>query len=306
MGESEFRDREQVVRYLRDRRNWDRWPATSGWGTLNLVTASNRLRATASVRDGAVVSLSRPVSTEHSLRNPSPLELIDRLIPAAPDMQGVADRISLDYHGYATTHLDALCHVWAEDGVWRGEDVERNLAAHGDRRWGHIGQWETGVVTSAVLLDIPELRDQPWVDLERPVTDADLEAAGAAQGVEVSPGDAVVIHMGRRGWESAHPAWSGYTDARPGLDASCLRFLRERDVAAVVWDFSDARPNRYSMHWTIHLAIPYFGLALVDNADTEALAEECRRRGRHEFLLVVAPRRLVGATGSPVNPLAIL
>jgi hypothetical protein len=46
------------------------------------------------------------------------------------------------------------------------------------------------------------------------------------------------------------------------------------------------------------------GLCLVDNCDLEELAETCSRLSRYEFLLTIAPLRLMGGTGSPANPLA--
>jgi hypothetical protein len=55
----------------------------------------------------------------------------------------------------------------------------------------------------------------------------------------------------------------------------------------------------------VHGAISNFGIALVDNADLATLATTCRAEGRFEFMLVVAPLVVVGATGTPVNPLVI-
>ena len=68
----------------------------------------------------------------------------------------------------------------------------------------------------------------------------------------------------------------------------------------------DAFPNGVGVRWSVHAAIYAFGLALVDNALLEPLAQECRASGRHDFMLVVSPLRVVGGTGSPANPLAVL
>ena len=54
-----------------------------------------------------------------------------------------------------------------------------------------------------------------------------------------------------------------------------------------------------------HLAIPFLGLALIDNTDPERLAKACAEEGRNEFLFTATPLRLVGATGAPAHPLAI-
>jgi hypothetical protein len=47
------------------------------------------------------------------------------------------------------------------------------------------------------------------------------------------------------------------------------------------------------------------GLPLVDNAELDELAQNCRRRGRWFFLITIAPWRLSGATSAPFNPIAV-
>jgi hypothetical protein len=54
-----------------------------------------------------------------------------------------------------------------------------------------------------------------------------------------------------------------------------------------------------------HLAIPFLGLALIDNVDPERLAIACAEAGRNDFFFTATPLRLVGATGAPAHPLAI-
>ena len=72
----------------------------------------------------------------------------------------------------------------------------------------------------------------------------------------------------------------------------------------------DARPSGYPVFdergLSVHvLAIVYMGLPLLDNARLEPLAEACAEEGTYEFLLTVNPLNIRGATGSPVNPIAI-
>ena len=67
----------------------------------------------------------------------------------------------------------------------------------------------------------------------------------------------------------------------------------------------DARPNGYDLPWGVHGMIFSYGVPLVDNALLQPLAEACTGEGRHEFLLIVAPLKVPGGTGSPVNPLAV-
>ena len=54
------------------------------------------------------------------------------------------------------------------------------------------------------------------------------------------------------------------------------------------------------------IAIPHMGMPLIDNTNSEQLAEACAELGRYEFLFLVAPLSIRGGTGSPVNPIAVL
>jgi kynurenine formamidase len=53
------------------------------------------------------------------------------------------------------------------------------------------------------------------------------------------------------------------------------------------------------------LAIVSLGMPIFDNLDLDRLAEVSTQEGRNTFLFVAAPLRVEGATGSPLNPLAI-
>ncbi len=54
------------------------------------------------------------------------------------------------------------------------------------------------------------------------------------------------------------------------------------------------------------IGIPAIGMWLLDGADYEALGEHCARLNRWEFMFVIAPLKLNGASASPVNAIAIL
>ena len=65
-------------------------------------------------------------------------------------------------------------------------------------------------------------------------------------------------------------------------------------------------PSGYDIPWSVHAAIFAYGIGLLDNALFEPLADACKEENRYEFMLTVNPLRVVGGTGSPVNPIAIL
>lgn len=230
------------------------------------------------------------------------------------DYGSFRDYYGVEHHGFATTHIDALCHVYDRNGMWGGRDPHKALV-EGRLRWGDIGHWSRGIVTRCVLLDIPRLRGTSFVEIGEPVQDSELEEACRLQRVEVRPGDAVAVCCGRESWEAARGRWGAGRASharaadrveRPGLDASCLRFLRTSECSTLVWDMMDAVPSRSGVPLGVHLGIAAYGIAIIDNAVLEPLAAACAQRGSWEVMLVVAPLRFDGGTGSPVNPLALL
>ena len=173
--------------------------------------------------------------------------------------------------------------------------------------FGDVTAYETGIITRGVLLDVPRHRGEPHVTVDRPVHGWELEEIAEAQGVTIEPGDALVVYSGREAYQAAYPtAFLGNREEpSPGLHTSCMGYIRDRDVAMLVWDLMDARPVDYELGWAVHPVLYAFGVALLDNALLEPLADICAEEGRYEFLLVVAPLRVPGGTGSPVNPLAV-
>jgi len=292
--------RDDVIACLRDGRNWGRWGDDDQRGAINLITPEKRVAAARLVRSGRSVSISRDFPKFPGRNNPLPAQHFIQLHEHA-----VTDYYGIVYHGYVTTHVDALCHVWDDGGMWGGRNAAEQINTLLGTRWGGIEHWRDGITTRGVLLDVPRFRGEPHVTIDRPVHGAELEAVARAQGVALSPGDALVVYSGRESFQAANPGWSGYRPPSPGLHASCLPFLRDNDVAVLAWDLMDASPNEYGLPWTVHAAIFSFGVALLDNALLQPLAEACAAEGRYEFMLTFAPLPVVGGTGSPVNPIAL-
>jgi kynurenine formamidase len=295
----EIPTKDEVLSYLRDRRNWARWGKDDQRGAINLITPEKRVQAARLVQSGRSVSLSRDFPKIPGRTNPMPAQHFMRIFDDA-----VIDFYGITYHGYATTHVDALCHVWDGDGMWNGRDPKQEITTEGTR-FGGIEHWRDGVTTRGVLLDVPKFRGEPSVTVEKPVHGWELEEIAKAQGVTIEPGDALVVYSGREAWQAAHRDWSGYVPPSPGLHASCLPFLRDHDVSVLVWDLMDAAPNDYGVRWTMHGALFAYGVALVDNSLLQPLAEACAEEGRYEFMFTFAPLPVVGGTGSPINPIAL-
>jgi kynurenine formamidase len=290
------------------RRNWGRWGPDDQRGAINLIDDAKRKGAAGLVRSGRLVSLSRPFPKDVAGNNPRPaLHYLQRVGQDALDFYGIS------YHGVASTHVDALCHMWHESGMWNGRDPDAEFDTSGFR-WADIEQWGQGIVTRGVFFDVPRHRGVDCVEQDEPVHGWELEQICLRRGIEVQPGDAIAVYSGRDAWSAKHGRpWGGGPnlgrpgprDPRPGLHASCLEFIRDTDCAILIWDMLDLLPNGLDLVHAVHAAIYTFGVALVDNAQLEPLAAACIEEDRDEFLFMVGPLRVKGGTGSPANPLAL-
>lgn len=293
----------EMATYIREHSNWGRWGPDDQVGAINLITAEKRHEAASLVKKGRNVSLSRVFPKTPAPNNPTPALHYMREIPPQHGAHGVVDFYGVSYHGLATTHIDALCHVWNDDGLWNGRQSEV-ITTHGTQ-WASVQNWSGGIVTRGVFLDVPKFRGEPFVTREKPVTGPELEQILAAQSVAMQPGDALCVYSGRENFDrTSDLPWGSPGSPRPGLHASCLKFIREHDVSVLVWDMMDEE-RAPEFPWGVHSAIFAFGVALVDNALLEPLATVCAEEGRYEFMLTLAPLVVEGGTGSPLNPIAL-
>ena len=295
--------KKEVDGYLRDT-NWGRWGENGGAGALNLITDQKRLDAIGLVKKGRSVSLSRPLPVAPAGDNPRPAQHYMHK-EARPFEGGAAmDYYGVFYHGTATTHIDALCHVWNKDGMWDGKNPEE-IIKFGGATYGTVDEWKNGILTRGILLDIPLHRNKPYVTKDNPVHGWELEDVAKSQGIEILPGDAVFVYSGREKYAAANDGRWGTPDGRPGLHASCLPFVKTNDISILGWDMMDASPNEYDVPWTVHGVIFAYGVALVDNSLLEPLANVCAEEKQYEFMLTINPLYVEGGTGSPANPIAV-
>ncbi|MEU7297953.1 cyclase family protein [Streptomyces exfoliatus] len=286
-------------------------PAVDGrCGALRHLTPERVAAAAGEVRSGQTVSLAAPIDTVRGPDDPEPA--VHRMTGPRPSDIGsdalhfATDRFAMNVHGDADSHLDALCHVVFDDELYGGVPAS-TVTAEGARRLS-VDLLADGIVGRGVLLDVPGLRGVPWLEPGDQVTPDDLAAAEAAQGVRVGAGDLLFVRVGHRLRRTVLGPWDTAA-ARVGLHPRAVEFLAEREVAALGGDGNnDTAPSAVrDVAFPVHvLAIHALGIHLMDYLRFEDLVPACARAGRWSFLCVVAPLRLTGGTGSPVNPIAVL
>jgi kynurenine formamidase len=200
------------------------------------------------------------------------------------------------------THVDAIGH-WAMDGKIHG-GLDAAEATKGGR-FRYLGADEIQpMVCRGVLLDIPAVLGVDRLSPGYGITPEDLEKALGSQ--SLNAGDVALI---RTGWKQLYhdsAAFLGGPDGVPGVTGPAAEWLAQHGVVAAGTDttaFDQIVPGPDFLARPAHTILLFKNaIHIIELLDLEELAAE----GVKAFLFVLAPLKLVGATGSPVRPLAVI
>lgn len=206
--------------------------------------------------------------------------------------------------GHTGTHVDALCHVSHNGRLYGGQDAEQ--AQRGGLFSVHGVETIAPIFCRGVMLDIPALLGVEVLAPGAPISAEHLSAAVARQGVEVCAGDAVLVRSGWPKFWAEPEKFTGLVEGVPGPDESAARWLVEHRVRATGAEtiaYECIYPGRG------HALLPVHRILLVENGihviEVLNLTELARDRVS-EFLFVLTPLKVVGATGVPVRPVAVV
>ncbi|NYE69697.1 cyclase family protein [Microlunatus parietis] len=305
---------DDVLGYFDTLSNWGRWGDDDELGTLNHITDEVRLAAARAVRHGRAVSCGWEISV------PAEMERATTSCPCAAEMPGAEhmppafhqdrrwgfsnERLGILFHGNTITHLDSPCHLFWDGRMYNGRSHELVSADTGSA-WAAVTAAANGIVTRGVLLDVAAARGVDWLEPGEGVFPEDLEEAERRQGVRVRTGDALLLRTGYGRVRHEVGDTGGMTQA--GWHASCLPWLREREVALIGADTpQDVQPSGYdAVLMPVHaVSLVAMGLWLLDNCDLEECTRTAAELGQWDFQLAVAPVRYAGTSGSPINPIA--
>jgi kynurenine formamidase len=269
---------------------------------LNLITPEKRKKAAALVQEGVTVSLAHNVIKTEQPTSP---EFGHKMIvlPQAAEITSSGDEYRVAYHGFTQTHIDALCHLFYKGKMYNGFS-QNEVTERGAGKLSVVNV-KQGIFTRCILMDMPALLGVRFLEGGQAIYPSHLEAWEKAAGVTVESGDAVLIRTGRWARANVEGRWDIMKNSA-GLHASCLPWLKKRDVAVIGSDLAlDVLPSgvegfELPVHWVVVVAM---GMPILDNCDLEAVSEAAAARKRWSFLLTVAPLAVEGGTGSPVNPL---
>lgn len=282
-------------------------------GALARLTPGMVRDAVTLVRDGLVIDLSVPLDpTLLPSGDPEfnqPIVRSDVMTPEAWNarLHSGGDGFHLDAIAgsiHQGTHLDALVHVVSDGRVFGDLDASTTRTPDG---WS-FGGIETvpPIVTRGVLIDIVATRDGIPLRGDDEVTVADIEAGLAATGATIRAGDAVLLRTGKI--QELRTARETFLDAQPGIGVDAAIHLADAGMAIFGSDTGGTEPQPVR-DWsrTVHVELlTRRGIHLIEWMDLDPLADSLRRSRRVDFLFIVAPLRVPGATGSWVRPIAVL
>jgi kynurenine formamidase len=297
-------------------RNWGRWGESDQRGTLNHITPEVLRKAAACVTEGRLFHLGLRFDRNGPQLNQGRFnpklfasDLFTPLSAAHPTMCFSDDVVTMPLQ--CATQWDGLAHVHYDDRLYNGHRASESLGVHCTLCNGVEGLAESGIMSRGVLLDIARLKGLDRLGAEYPITPDDLNAACKAFGVQVEPGDAVLIRTGHLQVFLLDGDRDALHASEPGLTAECAEWLFDRSASAVAADtvgvevvsrggFAEDIPFPFHL-----LALRDMGCPLGELFNLEALAEDCSRDGRYAFLFSAPPLAITGAFGSPVNPLVL-
>lgn len=205
--------------------------------------------------------------------------------------------------GHTGTHVDALCHVSHNGKLYGGQDAE--AAQRGGRFSVHGVETMAPILCRGIMLDIPALLGVEVLDPGSPITADHLSAAAARQGLDIGAGDAVLIRSGWTKFWTEPERFLGLADGVPGPDESAARWLADRRVritGAETIAYECIYPRRGHNLLPVHrILLVENGIPIVEAMNLSGLA----RDQVTEFLFILTPIKVAGATGISVRPVAV-
>ncbi|MGW1495295.1 cyclase family protein [Streptomyces sp. NPDC002402] len=293
--------------------NWGRWGTDDETGTLNLITDEVVRAAAQAVRSGRRVPLALPLHQDGIQTGviPGRVNPLHTMVQINQELFGPGtvatsdDAVTMGLQ--AATHWDALTHVSHSGKIYNGRPAD-TITPHTRAQFGGIDK-APYIVSRGILLDVARAKGLDRLPGGHAVTPEDLDEAAEFGGVTVGPGDIVLVRTGQ-----IQVALGGdkhaYGYPSPGLSVRTPEWFHAHDVAAVANDtltFEIFPPEIEDLWLPVHaLDLVEMGMLQGQNWNLESLSTACAEAKRYAFLLSAMPEPFVGATGTPVAPVAVL
>lgn len=200
-------------------------------------------------------------------------------------------------------HLDSLAHITVgQDNHWyNGFKESTDL---GD--WGPLkadASTIPPVVTRGVMIDVAAYKGMKMLPAAYCITVADLQGTLKKQGTALKPGDTVLVRSGQLSvWPDKAEMGKG-NGAGLGLEA--VKWLAEQNKTILMGvdqaAFECDSPDSTNPHPVHEYMLIQNGIHIMEFVYLENLAKD----KVYEFMFVVTPLKIKGATGSMIRAIAV-
>ncbi|MEO6043433.1 MAG: cyclase family protein [Tepidiformaceae bacterium] len=301
-------------------KNWGRWGETDEVGSLNFLDGAQVLRGARAMVTGETYALGleilRPggdpaiatrgqvkkfMSSDHGIISNG------HVSPMAGDQWYADDAVFMFLQ--ASSHIDALGHVWYDDTLYNGYPASSTTGGLKHASIKPVA--DHGVVGRGVLIDVAGYRKVESLGDNETVPFRELMEIAASQHVEFQPHDIILLRTGRVSLFYREGLDSFLSVGQPGItdERELIEWFHRMEIPALGSDtvtgeqsVSSISGARLPLHAALltNLGIPFMELLWLDD-----LAAACAKDGRYDFFFAASPLKIHGATGSPINPLAI-
>ena len=300
--------------------NWhpSRFGADDEIGALNLVTPATIKKAFGLVKKGIIYDLAfvleqdMPVptfhgvyfaNTQYTLENGAEWHhrQIDKMTNGFS-----AQNLRLAISDHSGTHIDQLNHVGEQqaDGgflIYNGLRNKDVIDTFGTKRLGI--EKMPPMIARGILIDVAGHRGVEMLQPGYAIQPKELDETLAAQGTKVDAGDVVLVHTGwGRNWHNPKKMLSG----EPGLGKACAQWALDHRIICWGLDQFATDPIPYENPGEalpMHIAmLTKAGIRLMENVNMEEIVQ----KKVYEFVIIAAPLKIQGGTGSPLRLLALV
>ncbi|WP_230955566.1 cyclase family protein [Sulfolobus acidocaldarius] len=213
-------------------------------------------------------------------------------------------------HLQGSTQVDALGHYWKDNTLYNGFDSRTTIGGLAKDDVSKLA--ERGILGRGVLLDVARHKGKGSLDKGEMISFSDLLDTAKEEGVKINKHDIILVRTGflKTFYEKGPNEF--YKDfSEPGItyERELVKWFYENEFIAYG---SDTIASEQTYSSTLGIMLPlhifflnYLGLPIMEMLWLEELAKDCAEDGQYDFFFIASPLKVIGGTGSPINPIVI-
>ncbi|AHC52083.1 metal-dependent hydrolase [Sulfolobus acidocaldarius SUSAZ] len=302
-------------------KNWGRWEKDDEIGTLNFVTRDHILRSLMAVRTGKTFTLGlwinrkegdpiwigrRPIV--HLMTKDEGTYISGKAEPRLGGGKSAYDIVIMHLQG--STQVDALGHYWKDNTLHNGFDSWATIGGLAKDDVSKLA--ERDILGRGVLFDVAKYKGKGSLDKGEMTSFTDLLDTAKEEGVKINKHDIILVRTGflktfyERGPNEFYKDFS-----EPGItyERKLVKWFYENEFIAYG---SDTIASEQTYSSTLGIMLPlhifflnYLGLTIMEMLWLEDLVKDCAEDGQYDFFFVASPLKVIGGTGSLINPIVI-